>query len=289
VTAAALLPSRMLGDVEVSAIGMGAMTLTQRPGYDTERGVRAVHAALDAGVTLFDTADVYGPCPGYGVNEEALAAALRARPGEIDRVIVATKGGHTRHEPDNWWLDGGAAHLRAACLASIRRLGLDPLPLYQHHRPDPCRPYAETMHALKELHDEGLVRRVGISNANPAQIREASAILGPALVSVQNEFSPRFRSSEPEIAVCAELGLTFLSWSPLGGMSEAKALGANASAFARVAQERGVSAQRVALAWALAKDPCVVPIPGASRPESVQDSVAAAHLELTPDELAELG
>jgi aryl-alcohol dehydrogenase-like predicted oxidoreductase len=289
VTAATTLPTRRLGDVEVSAIGMGAMTLTQRPGYDTARGVRAVHAALDAGVTLFDTADVYGPRPGYGVNEEALAAALRARPGAIDRVIVATKGGHTRHEPDNWGIDGGAEHLRAACQASIRRLGLEPLPLYQHHRPDPCRPYAESMHALKGLSDEGLVRRVGISNANPAQIREASAILGPALVSVQNEFSPRFRSSEPEIAVCAELGLTFLSWSPLGGMSEAKGLGASASAFARVAEARGISPQRVALAWALAKDPCVVPIPGASRPESVQDSVAAAHLELTPDELAALG
>jgi aryl-alcohol dehydrogenase-like predicted oxidoreductase len=284
-----MLPTRRLGDIEVSAIGMGAMTLTQRPGHDTARGVRAVQAALDAGVTLFDTADVYGPRPGYGVNEEALAAALRTRPGAIDRVVVATKGGHTRHEPDNWWLDGGAAHLRAACQASIRRLGLDPLPLYQHHRPDPARPYAESMHALRDLHDEGLIRRVGISNADPAQIREAAEILGTALVSVQNEFSPRFRSSAAEIAVCAELRLAFLAWSPLGGMAQAKGLGESASAFALVAAERGVSPQRVALAWALAKDPCVVPIPGASRPESVRDSVAAAGLELTAEEIARLG
>ncbi len=280
---------RRLGDLLVSAIGMGAMTLTQRPGYDEARGARAVHAALDAGVTLFDTADVYGPVAGYGVNEEALARALRSYPGPVDHVVVATKGGHTRHAGDTWWLDGSAAHLRAACLASIRRLGLDPLPLYQHHRPDPRRPYAESMQALRDLYDEGLVRRVGISNANPAQIREAAQILGPALVSVQNEFSPRFRSSEPEIALCAELGLAFLAWSPLGGMAEAKGLGATESAFARVAQERGISPQRVALAWALAKDPCVIPIPGASRPESIVDSVAAVELELGPEDLALLG
>jgi len=280
---------RRLGDLTVSSIGMGAMTLTQMPDYDVARGVRAVHAALDAGITLFDTADTYGPVAGYGVNEEALIRALRSYSGSIDDVIVATKGGHTRHAGNTWWLDGSAAHLRAACQASIRRLGLDPLPLYQHHRPDPQRPYAESMHGLKDLYDEGLVRRVGISNANPAQIREAAQILGPALVSVQNEFSPRFRSSEPEIALCAELGLAFLAWSPLGGMREAKGLGETASAFARVAEERGVSPQRVALAWALAKDPCVIPIPGASRPESVLDSVAAIELELVAEELALLG
>ena len=289
VAAAPRAGARRLGELSVSSIGMGAMTLTQRPGYDEARGVRAVHAALDAGVTLFDTADVYGPTAGYGVNEEALARALRSYPGPLDHVVVATKGGHTRHPGDTWWLDGSAKHLRAACQASIRRLGLDPLPLYQHHRPDPARPYAESMHALRDLYDEGLVRRIGISNANPDQIREAARILGPALVSVQNEFSPLFRSSEPEIAVCAELGLAFLSWSPLGGMSEAKNLGTSMSEFARIAQRRGVSPQRVALAWALAKDPCVIPIPGASRPESILDSVAAIDLELGPEDLAALG
>ena len=280
---------RRLGDLCVSSIGMGAMTLTQRPGYDEARGVRAVHAALDAGVTLFDTADVYGPVAGYGVNEEALARALRSYAGPVDHVVVATKGGHTRHAANTWWLDGSATHLRAACQASMRRLGLDPLPLYQHHRPDPQRPYAESMQALRELYDEGLVRRVGISNANPAQIREAARILGPALVSVQNEFSPRFRSSAPEIALCAELELAFLAWSPLGGMAQAKDLGAAAGAFAEVAERHGVGPQRVALAWALAKDPCVIPIPGASRPESIVDSVAAIELELDVADLDLLG
>jgi aryl-alcohol dehydrogenase-like predicted oxidoreductase len=279
--------SRRIGDLELFPIGMGAMTLTQVEGYDAARGERAVHAALDAGVRFFDTADAYGPTGGYGVNELALMAALRSWSGSLDDVVVATKGGHLR-EGDTWWVDGSREHLRAACLASLQRLGVERIDLYQHHRPDPQVPYAESMHALRDLHEEGLVRRVGISNANLDQIREAATILRSALVSVQNEFSPRFRTSEPEIRVCEELGLAFLSWSPLGGMREAKGLGSSFAPFAEVAAERGVSPQRVALAWQLAVSPCVLPIPGASRPESVQDSVQAVRLELTDDELARL-
>lgn len=287
------LPKRRLGDLEVSAIGFGAMTLTQTPDSDVERGTRAVHAALDAGVTLFDTADVYGPTAfdtpgGYGSNERALATALRSWGGPLDDIVVATKGGHTR-DGLTWWIDGSREHLRAAAEASRERLGLDVLPLYQHHRPDPRRPYAESMAALRSLVDDGIVARVGISNASLAQIRLAADVLGPALVSVQNEYSPLARGSEPEIDLCAELGLTFLSWGPFGGMREAKALGSTFAPFAEVAAERGVSAQRVALAWQLARSPWIVPIPGASRPESVLDSVQAATLVLTDDELARLG
>lgn len=280
------LPTRRLGDLEVSALGMGSMTLTQVAGFDVERGIRTVRAALEAGITLFDTADTYGPS-GYGVNEEALAAALPACGSLADGVVVATKGGHTR-DGELWWIDGSRDYLRQACLDSMRRLGLDSLPLYQHHRPDPKVPYAESVGALKELFDEGLVERVGISNADEAQIREAREILGDALVSVQNEFSPAFRSSAGEIDVCAELGLAFLSWSPLGGMRAAKDLGPNFAAFAEIAAEREVSPQRVALAWALGKSDCVIPIPGASRPESVLDSVQALDLDLTTDEIARL-
>ncbi|WP_418064334.1 aldo/keto reductase [Pimelobacter simplex] len=286
------LPKRRLGDLEVSAIGFGSMTLTQTPDSDIERGTRAVHAALDAGVTLFDTADVYGPTSfdhpgGYGVNERALAQALHSWGGSLDGIVVATKGGHTRSGP-TWWIDGSREHLRAAALASRDRLGLDVLPLYQHHRPDPRRPYAESMAALRSLVDEGIVARVGISNASVDQIRLAADVIGPALVSVQNEYSPLARDSEPQIDLCAELGLTFLSWGPFGGMREAKALGSSFAPFAEVAAARGVSAQQVALAWQLARSPCIVPIPGASRPESVLDSVRAATLALTDDELARL-
>ncbi|WP_377320267.1 aldo/keto reductase [Pimelobacter simplex] len=286
------LPKRRLGDLEVSAIGFGSMTLTQTPDSDIERGTRAVHAALDAGVTLFDTADVYGPTSfdhpgGYGVNERALAQALHSWGGSLDGIVVATKGGHTRSGP-TWWIDGSREHLRAAALASRDRLGLDVLPLYQHHRPDPRRPYAESMAALRSLVDEGIVARVGISNASLDQIRIATDVIGPALVSVQNEYSPLARDSEPQIDLCAELGLTFLSWGPFGGMREAKALGSSFAPFAEVAAARGVSAQQVALAWQLARSPWIVPIPGASRPESVLDSIQAATLALTDDELARL-
>ncbi len=141
-------------------------------------------------------------------------------------------------------------------------------------------PYAETMGAFKDLYDEGVVQRVGLSNANPDQIREAHGILGDALVSVQNQLSPSFRTSEPELDLCNELGLAFLPWSPLGGMRKAHELGEEFRPFAEVAQAHGVSPHQVAIAWLLAKSPNVVPIPGASRPASIRDSAAAVHVEL---------
>ena len=165
---------------------------------------------------------------------------------------------------------------------------MEQIGLYQHHRPDPQVPYEETVGALKQLHEEGLVEMVGLSNADPDQIRLAHRELGPALTAVQNQYSPSFRSSEPEIELCQELGLAFLAWSPLGGMSEAGELGARWGVFAEVAAAHDVSPQQVALAWELARSQCVVPIPGASRPESVRDCAAAVHLELSADDLARL-
>ena len=154
--------------------------------------------------------------------------------------------------------------------------------------PDPKVPYDEVIGTLKEIADSGKVAHLGLSNADPQQIRDAHAVLGDALVSVQNQFSPKFRSSRPEIDVCEELGLAFLPWSPLGGLSDAKELADKHPAFAEIAQERGVSAQQVALAWELAQSPVVIPIPGAKRPTSITDSAAAAEIELTADELARL-
>jgi aryl-alcohol dehydrogenase-like predicted oxidoreductase len=164
---------------------------------------------------------------------------------------------------------------------------VDAIGLYQYHRPDPKVPYEDALHAFAELQQEGKVRMVGISNADPGQIRQAVDTLGPALVSVQNQYAPNFRSSEDELRLCAELGLAFLPWSPLGGAGKA---GESAgTAFTEVAAEHGVSPQQVALAWMLAKAPVVIPIPGSSRPETIRDSAAAADLELTADQLARLG
>ncbi|MFD6815764.1 aldo/keto reductase [Microbacterium sp. NPDC060132] len=280
-----MMPQRALGDLRVSALGMGAMTLTQTPESDVERGVRAVHAAVDAGITLFDTADSYGPSSEMGVNERALAAALRRHPDARDRVVVATKGGHTRGPAATWWVDGTPAHLAAAARASARRLGLDALPLYQHHRPDVRVPYADSMGALRQLVDDGVVVRVGVSNVDVAQLDLARGVLGDALVSVQNEYSFLERSSEPVLRRCEEHGLAFLAWGPLGGMRQAKALGGAAAPVAEVAARSDVSPQRVVLAWLLARSPVLIPIPGASRPESVRDSVAAVELTLDPADL----
>ena len=170
----------------------------------------------------------------------------------------------------------------------MQRLDVEAIGLYQLHRPDPAVPYEDSVGAIRDLLDEGKIQMAGISNANPEQIRLAQEILGGRLVSVQNQFSPRFRSSEPELELCADLGLAFLPWSPLGGMTQAAELGSTHTAFAEVAVAHGVSPQQVCLAWELAMAPVVVPIPGASRPESIGDSALASDLVLTAEELAAL-
>lgn len=203
-------------------------------------------------------------------------------------MLVATKGGHLRPGDGSWTRDGSPAHLRRACEASLKRLGVEAIGLYQFHRPDPRVPYAESIGALRDLYDEGKIQMAGISNADPDQIRTAHQILGERLVSVQNQFSPAFRSSEPELELCTELGLAFLPWSPLGGIGRAAGLGATHARFQQVADELGVSPQQVCLAWMLAKSPVVIPIPGASRPETITDSARAADLELSAEQLARL-
>jgi aryl-alcohol dehydrogenase-like predicted oxidoreductase len=276
-----------VGRVGVGAIGLGAMPLSTKEDRPSPADAETtVHAALDAGVTLIDTADAYSWDESeFGHNEELVANALRSY-GRAD-VLVATKGGHTRRGAD-WDLDGSPSYLRRACEASLRRLHVDAIGLYQFHRPDPATPWEESMGAMRSLFDDGLVRMVGISNANIAQIDAARSIIGDALVSVQNQFSPGWRSSAGELAHCASLGLAWLPWSPFGGVSKAGSLDAAAPAFAEVAEELGVSVYRVTLAWHLAQADVVVPIPGASRPESIIDSAAAADLRLTDDQLARL-
>ncbi|MEU4331825.1 aldo/keto reductase [Nonomuraea dietziae] len=285
------MKTRLIADLSVSAIGLGAMPMSVAGHMPDEgRSIRTIHAALDAGVTLIDTADAYAPTTAEtGHNERLVARALELWSGDRDTVLVATKGGHTRTGGDGWGLDGSRDYLRRACERSLKALGVEAIGLYQHHRPDPAVPYEESLGALRELLDEGKIRLAGISNADPAQIRQAHDILGGRLASVQNEYSPRFRSSEQEIDVCEELGVAFLPWSPLGGITSAAGLGDAHAAFNEVAAERGVSPQRVCLAWELARSRVVIPIPGASRPESILDSVAAADLTLTGEELARLG
>ncbi|MFE2493297.1 aldo/keto reductase [Streptomyces scopuliridis] len=282
------MKTRRIGTVEVSAIGLGGMPMSIEGRPDEARSIATIHAALDAGVTLIDTADAYHQdATDAGHNESLIAKALASH-SRGSEVLVATKGGHVRPGDGSWTLDGSPEHLRRACEASLGRLGVEAIGLYQFHRPDPEVPYEESIGALRDLLDEGKILQAGISNADPDQIRSADEILGGRLASVQNQFSPAFRSSEPELELCAELGIAFLPWSPFGGIKHAGELGSSYAPFARIAEAHGVSPQRVCLAWMLAKSPTVLPIPGSSRPETIIDSVAAADLVLTPAEVAEL-
>jgi aryl-alcohol dehydrogenase-like predicted oxidoreductase len=282
--------TRRIGDREVSAIGLGGMPMSIEGRPDKERSIATIHAALDAGITFIDTADAYHlHADDVGHNESLIAEALASYGGSTDDVLVATKGGHLRPGDGSWTLDGRPEYIKQACEASLKRLGVDAIGLYQFHRPDPKTPYEESVGAIRDLLDEGKIQMAGISNATPERIRLSQEILGGRLVSVQNQFSPAFQSSRPELDLCDELGIAFLPWSPLGGISKAGGLGDRFAPFQQVADAHGVSPQQVCLAWLLSLSPVVVPIPGSSRPETIRDSAKAVDLQLTPEELQQLG
>ena len=266
---------------DIGRIGMGCMPLAFDPGRARGLARETIQAALDAGVVLFDTADAY--CEGeheIGYNERQLADALGPRRHE---AFLATKGGHTR-PGDDWALDGSSAHLRRACEASLRALGVEAIDLYQLHRPDPAVPFAESVGALRDLRDEGKIVHAGLSNVTVAQLEEAEQIV--EIAAVQNELSLGYTAplDRGEVAACEERGIAFLAWSPLGGLGNADSPG-RVEVVREIAAAHGVSPQRVALAWLISLAECVIPIPGASRPENIRDSAAAATLRLEPEEL----
>ncbi len=273
--------TRRLGDTDLFPVGLGAMPMSLSGRPEEERSVRTIQAALDAGCRLIDTADAYAKDESeVGHNERLIAKALR---GRRDDVIVATKGGHIR-PGGAWEIDASRQHLREACEASLRALQTDRIDLYQLHRPDSSVPYAESVGALKELQDEGKVRWVGLSNANAEQLEEALAIVD--VVSLQNQLSLAYTGplDKGEVQLATDRDVTFLPWSPLGGIGSADSAGTLAP-VAEAAERHGVSPQRVALAWLLSLSPRVIPIPGASRPETITDSLQAATLALDADEL----
>jgi aryl-alcohol dehydrogenase-like predicted oxidoreductase len=277
---------RALGGRPLGAIGLGCMPLSTAGGPPAEQGIRTIHAALDAGVRLLDTADAYAIDEAHvGDNERLIARALR---GRAEEVVVATKGGHIRRGSD-WDLDGSPAHLRRACEASLRALEREAIDLYQLHRPDPKIPYAESVGALRDLQDEGKIVHVGLSNATVAQLGEAERIV--TVAAIQNELSLSYGAPlvNGEVDACAERSIPMLAWSPLGGIPKASRSPGRVAAVRTAAEAHGVSPQRVVLAWLLATSPAVLPIPGSSRPETILDSVAAAELVLTPDELEAIG
>src|SRR3990170_321148 len=194
---------RTIGDVTVSAIGLGGMPMSIEGRPDESRSIATIHAALDAGVTLIDTADAYHLRAGdLGHNETLIAGALASYPGDASGVLIATKGGHLRPGDGSWTQNGEPSYLKDAAKASLRRLGVDAIGLYQFHRPDSRVPYEDSIGAIRDLLDEGVIRMAGISNASVEQIGVAQQVLGGRLVSVQNQFSPAFRSSLPELELC---------------------------------------------------------------------------------------
>ncbi len=280
---------RQIGDIKVSALGLGGMPMSIESRPEESRSIATIHAALDSGITLIDTADAYHiGADEVGHNESLIARALASYGADTSKVLVATKGGHLRPGDGSWTRNGSPDYLRQACEASLRRLGVDAIGLYQFHRPDPNVPYEDSIGAIRDLLDEGKIRMAGISNADPDQIRTAQQILGGRLVSVQNQFSPAYRTSEPELQLCDELGIAFLPWSPLGGIKNAADLGTTYQAFAEVAHELDATPHQVTLAWMLAKSPVVIPIPGSSRPETIRASAAAVGLQLSPDQISRL-
>ncbi|WP_336216639.1 aldo/keto reductase [Nonomuraea sp. LPB2021202275-12-8] len=285
--------TRRIGTADVSAIGLGAMPLSIEGRPDRASAIATVHAALDAGITLIDTADSYHWQAGErGHNEALLAQALATWPGGGSGVLIATKGGRTRPGDGSWTVNGGPGHIRRACEGSLRRLGVEAIGLYQLHKPDPAVPWSDSVGALRDLLDAGLVRAAGISNVTCDQIHEARAILGDSLVSVQNRYNPQHRDSLPELRLCDRLGIAFLPWSPLGGIARSSLDGPGDTSprtpFHAVAEERGTTPQQICLAWHLSHSRHVIPIPGATRPESARSSAQAASLTLTREELDRL-
>ncbi|MFT8636611.1 MAG: aldo/keto reductase [Pseudoclavibacter sp.] len=283
---------RDIGPYRATAISYGCMALAieGRPGRDAS--ISVLHRVLDAGITHLDVAWSYYLAGGeeqYG--ERLVADALRTWDGDLAPVSVATKVGHTRVLQDGvpaWGLDGAPDRLKLHAHESARALGVDAIDLLYLHRPDPAYPYEDELAAMADLVDAGLARTIGISNVNPQQIRTAHRILGDRLVAVQNEFSPTFRTSRPEIEVTGELGLAFIAWSPLGAPYRRTVDPALFVPFDRVAATHGVSTSQVVLAWELAQGPHVIPIPASHRPETILDSLQAADLQLSADEIAAL-
>jgi aryl-alcohol dehydrogenase-like predicted oxidoreductase len=273
------------GAPDVSVIGLGGMhlSITGRPEEAT--ALRVIHAALDAGVTLLDTADVYCLDDGdLGQNERLMAKALRSWSGPRDAVIVATKGGMTR-PGGRWERDGRPEHLRRACDRSLKALGTDRIDLYQLHSPDPEVPFADSVGALVELQLAGKIRWIGLSNVTVQDIETATRLT--SLLSVQNRLNPFFREAlvSGVVAACARRRLGFLAYSPVGGGRLNKKL-PDHPALQPIASGHGVSPHAVVLAWVLAQGETVIAIPSARTVEHAVDSTTAAGLRLSPAELA---
>ena len=290
------LQTRKIADLNVSLVGLGCMPLSNIKMVDhREQAIATIHHAIDLGITLLDTANVYSPTwDTVGHNETLVAEAVRSYSGsaDISKVVITTKGGITKPAENVAERDGTREGLLKACEASLKRLNTSSIELYQFHRHDPSVTYTEQMLSLKALKDAGMVKRIGLSNAQGSELAVALEILGGpndgGVVSIQNEYSPRYRGEQDVLDKCAELGIAFLPWSPLGGAAQAGEVGSRYSDFAAVATEVGATAQEVVLAWLLALTPVMIPIPGATKTATVDSIIRSTELKLTSAQVERL-
>jgi aryl-alcohol dehydrogenase-like predicted oxidoreductase len=297
------MKTRKLGPWQLSAIGIGCMNPSWAggtaldPKSRAESAIPALHAAMDAGITFFDTADIYAPTWNtIGHNERFVAEALATWTGskeQKDKIVIATKGGIARRPGEIWGRNGSMDYFLRAAEASAARLGVDKIQLWQHHRLDPTIEFETQFENVLTLRQQGLVEQIGVSNYNAKQLEIAIKLGGSAdqggVVSVQNELSPRYRHELDVIDLCEKHGIAFLPWSPLGGSTKkAEVTEGKVGSFEVVGQKYGISPYATALAWLLKLSPSIIPIPGATRVQSVLDCVSAIDLELTDEDFAAL-
>ena len=267
------------------------------PKSRADSAIPALHAAMDAGITFFDTADIYAPTwNSIGHNERFVAEALATWGGtkeQKDQIVIATKGGIARRPGEVWGRNSSLDYLLRAAEASAARLGVDRIKLWQHHRLDPTIEFETQFENVLVLRQQGLVEQIGVSNYNSKQLEIAIRLGGTAdqggLVSVQNELSPRYRHELDVIDLCEKHGIAYLPWSPLGGSTnKAEVVSGKVGTFEQVGQKYGLSPYATALAWLLKLSPMIIPIPGATRVESVIDCVSALAVELSDQDFETL-
>lgn len=269
--------------ISISAIGLGGMPMSLSGRPPESQAIATIHQALDLGVTLIDTADSY--CRDESDkhhNERLIRKALQTYSGDTRHVVVATKGGLMRPN-GSWTRNGNPDHLRETIQVSFEALGgTQPIDLWQYHAPDPDYRIEDSLAPAKAAIEQGMIRFVGVSNFSVDQIKRARDVVD--IVSVQNQYNPWYRQPEFDgvLEYCEREGLTFLPWSPLGGSRRVANL-QDIPAIADLAREQGVSVYAIVLAWLRAKSPCIVPIPGASKPTSIADSVQSISVKLTAE------
>jgi len=268
-----------LAQLPVGKIGFGAMRITGPgvwgPPRDEGEAIALLRRAVEKGVTFIDTADSYGP----GVSETLIAEALHPYPGGL---VVATKGGLLRPGANRWVTDCRPEHLRRACAESLKRLRVECIELYQLHAVDPRIPIEESIGALVQLQREGKIRNIGVSNVSEGELARARAVA--SIVSVQNHYNLRDRSSDRLVDICAEAGIAFIPWYPLA----AGRLASANSSLARIAQRHGATPSQISLAWLLQRSPAMLPIPGTSSMAHLEENLASASIRLNPDEFRTL-